>query len=327
MLNKLLERQLRRYLKGDGELSAETNELLLAISNTYDHFEQDRTLLERSLEISSSELTRANKKMKEVNRIIEEKNKDLTDSINYARMIQEAIFPPQSMVKRILPNSFIFYRPKEIVSGDFYWLDEINDRIYLAAVDCTGHGVPGAFMSIVGQNLLNDAVREHKLTKPSEILDWINLGLNKTLRQSSDTNSLRDGMDIAFCCIDKTDQTIAYAGAYNPMYLFRDGVLLETKADKFPIGISFRDSISTFKNHEMKYQKGDVVYIFTDGFPDQFGGPMGKKYKYDRFQTLLKSIHEQSIHEQGQILEKEFWSWKGDLVQIDDILIIGFTLD
>jgi len=326
MFNKLLQRQIGRYLKGGNSIPEEFNDLFAAISSAYEHYEQDRTLLERALELSSNELSRANKKLTDANKQVEEKNRDLISSINYAKMIQEAIFPPESLISKLLPESFIFYRPKEIVSGDFYWVDEFEGRIFVAAVDCTGHGVPGAFMSIVGHNLLNDAVREHKIGEPSKILDRLNQGVNLTLRQTVEDASVKDGMDIAFCCINTNTKTLEYAGAYNPLYLVRNGQMIETKADKFPIGLSFGDSPKKYTNHVIPYEKGDSVYIFTDGFADQFGGPLGKKYKYDRFKSLLLDIHQLEPTKQRKVIEKEFVDWMGDLVQIDDTLVIGIRL-
>jgi len=325
-LNKLLIRQINRYLKDGTAIPEGFHDLFSAISNAYDHYEQDRSLLERALELSSNELSKTNKKLVEANNQVEAKNHDLISSINYAKMIQEAIFPPETLITKLLPESFIFYKPKEIVSGDFFWVEDLKEEIFIAAVDCTGHGVPGAFMSIVGNNLLNDALREQKITEPGKILDRLNQGVNNTLRQTVDDASVKDGMDIAFCKIDRKKQQLEYAGAYNPLYLIRNGQMIETKADKFPIGLSFGDNPKNYTNHIIPYQDGDMVYIFTDGFADQFGGPLGKKYKYERFKTFLLEIHQQHPILQKQIIEQEFRDWMGDLVQIDDTLIIGIKL-
>lgn len=326
MYNGLLERQLKRYLKETDGLSEEFKNLLQAISHAYDHYEEDRKLVERSLEISSYELTINNRKLAELNRQVEEKNSDLLSSIRYAKMIQEAILPPESVFKSLLRDHFIFYRPKEIVSGDFYWIEEFKEQIMVAAVDCTGHGVPGAFMSIVGHNLLTSAVRQNQLTKPDEILNLMNDGVNSTLRQTNDELSIKDGMDMALLNIDLKKMSLQYAGAYNPVYLFRDKKLFETKADKFPVGITFKENFNKFTNHKIPLQKGDVLYIFTDGFADQFGGPFGKKFKYDQYKSLLMDIHQLPCEKQKEKLETTLNDWMGDLVQIDDVLIMGIKI-
>lgn len=326
MYNGLLERQLKRYLKNVDGLPEEFHKLLQAISHAYDHYEEDRKLVERSLEISSYELTVNNRKLAELNKQVEEKNNDLLSSIRYAKMIQEAILPPESSFSNLLSDHFIFYRPKEIVSGDFYWIDEYQDNILIAAVDCTGHGVPGAFMSIVGHNLLTSAVRQHQLTKPDEILNLLNDGVNATLRQTDDELSIKDGMDMALLNIDRKNMQLQYAGAYNPVYMFRDKKLFETKADKFPVGITFKENFNKFTNHSMPLEKGDMLYIFTDGFADQFGGPFGKKFKYDQYKGMLMDIHTLECREQKNILNNTFNEWRGDLVQIDDVLVIGIRI-
>lgn len=326
MYNRLLERQLSRYAINSEQLNEGLKSLLLAISGTYDHFEQDRNLLERALEISSSELSDANRKLQSVNKSIDEKNKDLIASIEYARLIQDAIFPSAHSIKSILPNSFLLYKPKEIVSGDFLWLEKVGDKIFIAAVDCTGHGVPGAFMSIVGHNLLNETVLEHKIHTPSEILNKLNEGIQHTLKETVANHLVRDGMDIALCCIHPKLQIVEFAGAYNPLYLVRDGFLREFKADKFPIGMSWNGNAKSFQNSTIEYMPGDMIYLFTDGYADQFGGPNGKKFKYERFQSLLRTISTMPIYEQREILNSEFINWKEDLVQIDDVMVVGIRL-
>ncbi len=323
MHNGLLERQLKRYLRNNTPLPPETDELLKAISHAYDHYEEDRLMLERTVELNSIELTQANKKLMTIFKALEEKNNDLLSSIRYAKMIQEAILPPETAISKLIPDHFIFFKPRDLVSGDFYWLEEHDGKAMIAAVDCTGHGVPGAFMSIVGYNLLTTAVKQNQLTQPNLVLDQLNLGVNKTLRQNKEDMAIKDGMDIAFCTIDTQKMQLHYAGAYNPLYHFRDGILHDTKGDKFPIGISFKDNFNKFTNHTVDIQPGDTFYIFTDGYPDQFGGPKGKKFKYDQFKNLLKSMSSLPCSEQLPMLEKTFDDWKGDLLQIDDVLVIG----
>jgi serine phosphatase RsbU (regulator of sigma subunit) len=322
--NKLLQRQIRKYLRG-APIPKEMEGLLSIISEAYDHYEENLTLMQRAVELSSLELNQAKNKISKALAELNEKNEDLLSSIHYARLIQEAILPSEERYRTALPESFVFHRPRDIVSGDFYWLQEIEDKILVAAVDCTGHGVPGAFMSIIGNNALNAAVREEGLTTPSLILDSLNRNVSATLRQQSskDEAGIKDGMDIALVCIDRKTNQLQYAGAYNPLYVIRDGHLMETKGDKFPIGLTIGDTVRLFTNHTFDLQKGDVVFIFSDGYPDQFGGPHGKKFKYDNFRSLLFEVHDLSPRKQLKHLEKTFDEWKGDLVQLDDCLVIG----
>lgn len=252
-----------------------------------------------------------------------EKNKDILDSIRYAKRIQLAILPPEEITREALRDHFILYKPKDIVSGDFYWVESADkNNILFAAVDCTGHGVPGAFMSIIGYNGLNRAVRESHLLHPAAILDELNQNVGESLRQNQeDSSAVKDGMDITLCSINYKEMTLEYAGANNPLYIIRKGELIETKANKQPIGPF--DSRKPFTNHQFKLEKGDTIYIFSDGYADQFGGPEGKKFKYKNFKELLISIQNKSMPEQNQILDETIENWKGTQPQIDDILVMG----
>ena len=302
-------------------------EFLPIIDDAYDHYEETYRLLNRALEISSNELNDAKSKLNVTLSDLNEINHDLLSSIHYAKLIQEAILPTEGAIKQVLPESFLFYRPRDIVSGDFYWMEQSEGKILIAAVDCTGHGVPGAFMSIIGNNQLNAAVKEDELTTPGLILDRLSQGVCDTLSDTSDEEAgIKDGMDIALVSIDYEKMILEYAGAYNPLYVFRDGKLLETKGDKFPIGISIDDTLRLFTNHEFELQKGDCVYIFSDGYPDQFGGPRGKKYKYEQFRQLLFGMHKLPMAEQKTLMENDFVDWMGELVQLDDVLVIGMRL-
>ncbi|MCX6311406.1 MAG: tetratricopeptide repeat protein [Bacteroidetes bacterium] len=253
--------------------------------------------------------------------------KSITDSINYAKKIQDSILPPPNQIKRVLPNSFILYEPKDVVSGDFYWLDSRDKYSIFSAVDCTGHGVPGALMSVIGFNLLNQAVNEMGLTKPSDILHHLDFGVNKLLRQSDAGNTVKDGMDIAICSYDPSTRKLQYAGAFNPAYIITKGEFIQLNSDKFPIGINVDGVADNYTNHEIQLFPGDMVYLFTDGYADQFGGPAGKKFKYTRFRELLSKIHSHDCEKQKQILKMEFVDWKGNLEQVDDILVIGLMVD
>jgi serine phosphatase RsbU (regulator of sigma subunit) len=275
---------------------------------------------------ANKELQSAYTQVEEKSNLLEAKNKEVTDSIKYAKHLQLAILPPDAQVKRLLPDSFILYKPKDIVSGDFYWIEEWGTQVLLAAADCTGHGVPGAFMSIVGNNLLQQAVFNYGLSKPFLILNNVNKNISRMLHQSEDTSTVKDGMDIALVSIDRTKNIIEYAGAYNPLWIVRGTELIEIKADKHPVGAFIDEELKGFTPHEINYVKGDVLYIFTDGYADQFGGEKGKKFKYKQLQELIISIAAKPMNEQRLILEQTIDEWQGDLDQIDDILIIGVKL-
>jgi serine phosphatase RsbU (regulator of sigma subunit)/Tfp pilus assembly protein PilF len=252
--------------------------------------------------------------------------KEITDSISYARRIQQSILPPEVIWNKLLPGSFVLYKPKDIVSGDFYWIESRENKILFSAVDCTGHGVPGALMSVVGFNFLTQAVSERGLTKPSDILEHLDYGVNKMLRQSYDHGSVKDGMDLALCTIDLSKRELQYAGAYNSLYYISEGKLHEVKADKKPIGSNIDEITDEYTNHEIQLKKGDCVYLFSDGYADQFGGPKGKKFKYKALQEVLLRIWEKNPEEQRLILDETIEQWKGKLEQVDDILILGVKL-
>ncbi len=278
------------------------------------------------LELQKVEIIRQHNELNVAYEQIENKNKDITDSINYAKRLQEAILPTAEFERTFKEKGFILYKPKDIVSGDFYWMWKTNNLIYIAAVDCTGHGVPGAFMSIVGYNLLNQAVKEHKISEPAKILNEINKGITDTLRQYEEESTVKDGMDIALCCINTDTLELQYAGAYNPIWIISSGEFKEIKADKFPIGTFIGEEINSFTNNTFQLTKGDSVYMYTDGYADQFGGPKGKKFKYKKFQELLLENHLKPMNNQRAILEQTITQWKGDLEQVDDILVIGIQV-
>ncbi len=272
---------------------------------------------------TSRELGLKNEKIELAYNIIEDQHKDIKDSINYAKRIQDAILPPDSVMKELLPDSFVLNMPKDIVSGDFYWVEPWGSKVFFAAVDCTGHGVPGALMSIIGYNLLGKALNELGLSRPALILNSLSKGIGKTLRQTEGDSGVKDGMDIALCSLDMKTNIIEYAGAYNPMYIVRNGKLIETASDKISIGTSMDSELRTYTNHEIQLQKGDTVYLFTDGYADQFGGDKGKKFKYKSLQQLFISLEGKAMSEQKIILHSTIEKWKGNLGQVDDVLVIG----
>jgi len=252
---------------------------------------------------------------------IEKKNKDITDSIRYAKRIQTAILPPEIP----FDDTFIFFRPKDIVSGDFYWLETIENKEMIAAVDCTGHGVPGAFLSILGHSMLTKIVREYGILEPAKILDQLDLEIINALHQKNVKGErvVNDGMDLALMCYNKDTQILEYSGGFNPLIRIRKGELEEIKADRFPIGMTTVHDNKKFTNHEIKVEKGDSFFIFSDGYADQFGGPDGRKYRKKHMKDLLLSIQELPMKKQGEELEKTILDWMKNHEQIDDIVFIG----
>ncbi len=289
--------------------------------------------------------------------LVEEKNKEIMDSINYAQRLQNAILPPKKLVKQWLPQSFILYKPKDIVAGDFYWMETLGDVVYFAAADCTGHGVPGAMVSVVCSNALSKALIEEKITEPAKILDRTReLVIDRFGRSEEE---IKDGMDVALCALNTETNVLHWAGANNPLWIIRkschpepeelrakgdlrpkgeskedslppmgakieeidDYTFIELKADKMPIGKY--GELRPFTNHEIHLHEGDAFYIFSDGFPDQFGGEKGKKYKSGKLKKYFISIQDQGMQAQRELLNQEFESWRGDIEQIDDVCVIG----
>lgn len=262
---------------------------------------------------------------------LEEKNKEITDSITYAKRIQLSIIPTEKQIKEIIPDSFVYYLPKDIVSGDFYWTQSVNDLFFIAAADSTGHGVPGAMVSVICSNALNRSVKEFNITETGKILNKTRELVIETFAKSD--SDVKDGMDISLLCIDSNNQKISWSGANNPLWYICDSStpnksgekeLIEIKADKQPIGNA--DLPKPFTTHYIEYKKGISFYLFTDGFADQFGGPKGKKFKYKQLSDLILKKQSQSMAEQEDTLSQTFMAWKGDLDQVDDICIIGVKL-
>lgn len=267
----------------------------------------------------------AETQLKQTLKEVEEKNKEITDSINYAKRLQEAIFPSVDFISDQLPSNFVLYRPKDIIAGDFYWAEQIDDTFLLAVADCTGHGVPGALVSVVCCNALNRCIKEFHLKDPGEILDKTRLLVLESFSKKGE--QIKDGMDISLLSI--CNGTFKWAGANNPLWQLRPNSshsfdVTEIKANRQSIG--YNEHPEAFVTHEVSIQKGDLLYLFTDGFADQFGGPKGKKFKYKPFQELLVSNAQLPLQEQKAVIETTFLTWKGELEQIDDLCVIGLRI-
>jgi serine phosphatase RsbU (regulator of sigma subunit) len=265
---------------------------------------------------------RQKKIIEEQKAVVEEKNKEVLDSITYAKRLQDAILPPMSVIQKYIPESFVLYKPKDIVAGDFYWMEKVEATIFIAAADCTGHGVPGAMVSVVCSNALNRAVKEFKITEPGRILDKARDLVLETFEKSE--SNVQDGMDISLCCINTKANEILWAGAYNPLWYIVDGEIKEVGANKQPIGKT--DNPKPFITHKLNVKKGDTLYLLTDGYADQFGGPKGKKFKYKQLQEKLLSIFSLPMHRQKEELNTTLENWKGNLEQVDDILLMGIRV-
>lgn len=305
----------RADVSGNNEitiLSQKFNMMVAQLESYY--YELEEKVRERTVKIE---------KQKEE---IEEQKKNITDSIYYARRIQNAILPSFNLIDRCFKDYFILYMPKDIVSGDFYWMHESDGTVMIAAVDCTGHGVPGAFMSIVGFNQLNHAVNVRKARKASEILDALNHGVITTLNENKNDSSIKDGMDMSLCVFDFKNHKAEFAGANNPLVVVRNNEIIRYKADRFPIGVFDGQRPQKFRNNEIGILEGDCFYLFSDGFADQFGGPDNKKFMNRRFEELLREISGLPVEMQKKALSEALTAWMGENEQIDDILVIGIKI-
>lgn len=264
-------------------------------------------------------------------KIVEEQHRDMLDSINYAQRIQHAVLPTDEERIRLFPESFVFYKPRDIVSGDFWWMSNTANLKMFAVGDCTGHGVPGAFMSLIGNTLLNEIVNEKKITDPGEILNFLSIAIVQALRQEngSDTEMndgiVRDGMDISFCVIDESAGLLFFAGANNSMLVQSGEKLIELKGDRQPIGF-FQSEKKPFSVQTLSLKEVQAVYMFSDGYADQFGGPKAKKFKLSRMKELIFSLQHLPMNLQEEKIREAFYNWKGNIEQIDDVLLIGFKI-
>jgi len=299
-------------------------ELKITIDSAFEVYHlklQNRNLIADLKEVNQN----LEKIVEQRTRQIEQQSRNITDSIQYASRIQSALMLPSEELDRLLPSHFILNRPKDIVSGDYYWVSHRNNRMIVAVADCTGHGVPGAFMSIMGINFLNEIVNKTEILKANEILNELREHLIRSLGQTGQRDETRDGMEMALCVVDLENYQLQFSGAFRPLYIFRNKELIEIKGDRMPIGIYNEEEVS-FTNKEMQVQDNDVFYLFTDGFVDQIGGPERKTFKTRKFKKLLREIHLKPLKDQKSILEKEHTAWRSEIEQIDDILIMGIKL-
>ncbi len=256
---------------------------------------------------------------------ISKRNEKINNSIKYARRIQNAVMPSEEYMTEILPEYFILNKPRDIVSGDFYWTELKDNQLIVVTADSTGHGVPGAFMSMLGVSMLNEIVNKDICHGASEILNELRNKIKSSLNQTGEKDEQKDGFDMALCIIDLENKKLEFAGAYNPLYLMRDNQLIEIKADKMPVGIHIKEKES-FTSHKTDLEHNDLIYMFSDGYTDQFGGEKNQKFSKKSFKNLIKEIHNEPLKKQEEILSETFETWKGKLDQLDDVLVFGIKI-
>jgi serine phosphatase RsbU (regulator of sigma subunit) len=286
----------------------------------------------RAIERQKIEIEKRNHKIKKQHEdvlkqkdIISKKNEEITADLRYSQRIQEAILPRDEFIREILPQHFIVNIPKNIVSGDFYWLEKTNNKVILAVADCTGHGVSGALMHMMGIIFLNEIVKKKQIKEPGEIMGELRNYIMSSLHQTGKFGETQDGMDLALCTIDFDTYKLQFVGANNPLYIINNKGLTEIKGDRMPVGININYD-KPFTTHEIKLQRGDTLYMFTDGYADQFGGLKGKKFRYKYFKELLIGINGSSLQKQKDIIKQTFYKWKGEHEQVDDVLIMGVKI-
>lgn len=285
----------------------------------------ERVKAAEKIKKQKSEIEQQHEELKTQSEYITAQNRKITDSIKYASRIQAAVLPQYDYIKKLLPQHFILFKPRDIVSGDFYWATAKNEKVVFVAADCTGHGVPGAFMSMLGVSFLNEIVNKNPISTAGFILDNLRDYVKSTLSQEGKADEAKDGMDLSLCIIDKENKILQFAGAHNPLIYFRNGELHEIKADKMPIGIHASEEMP-FTNHVLEIEKDDIFYMFSDGYHDQLGGDKRRKFMKKPFKRLLGKIHQKPLAEQKEILDKENVDWIGNYEQIDDIIVVGFKI-
>jgi sigma-B regulation protein RsbU (phosphoserine phosphatase) len=288
---------------------------------TYRLREQNRKLVE---DLKEANITLEQKVIERTKKIASQ-NKEIRASIQYASRIQKALLPPVNEFAKLLPSYFVLSKPKDIVSGDYYWIAQKDGKVIITVADCTGHGVPGAFMSLLGVSFLNEIVNKTVIIRANEILNQLRGQVIRSLHQTGSKYEAKDGIEMALCVIDFNKQKLQYSGAFRPLFVVHENELTEYKGDTMPIGI-YEEEDQSFNNTEIQYFKGDVIYLFSDGYIDQLGGVGRKTFKSENFKKLLLNIHKLPMHHQKKKLEKEFYDWKGKNEQIDDILILGIKM-
>ena len=310
----VINKKRRKINRSLTQVNAEVLQQKEEIEAQRDEIEAQRDEIKRQKEISDFQTGQ-----------ILKQNKDIKDSIEYAKHIQIALFPDKISLQTTLKHGFCLFKPRDIVSGDFYWVSQIENKSIIVVADCTGHGVPGAFMSIIGINFLNEIVNERHIYTPNEILNQLRKKVIKTMVHANKIEESKDGMDISLIVIDYEKMELEYAGAYNHLFYIRDHMLDSIKADRMPVGISEK-TMKPFTNHTLKIQAGDQFYMFTDGYADQFGGPLKKKFRIGSLRELLLDIHEKPMDLQKRIMHETFINWKGKQQQVDDVLVIGVKI-
>jgi len=314
----LVENTLTRELFDENQIE------ILAMLSSQAAISLENAFMYDSLEEKTRELEYDKEQIESINRTIEEKNQTITDSIRYAKRIQASILPQPIILKQNFPDSLVLFKAKDIVSGDFYWWTEKGDWLYVAAVDCTGHGVPGAFMSVIGCNSLNQIVTHQEHPAPQWILKELHTLVRRMLKQDNVSNVSKDGMDLALCAIDKKNKVLHYAGANRPLYLIRNKELIEYQPSKYAIGGDTLDgNPPVFTGENIALEPNDEIFIFSDGYADQFGGPNHRKLTPKRLKDLLLSITEQPMDIQSELINHTYEKWRGDNEQTDDVLVIG----
>ena len=331
-MNMTLTEAIRSFFldKKIEEQNKKLEELVKQLKEYNEKLEEKVKERTEEIEKQKDELKQNLEKIEKLNEQLEEKNRDITDSLKYAKRIQDAILPHEAYIDVILPENFILFKPLDIVSGDFYWVKQVNHYIILAVADCTGHGVPGAFMSMLGISLLNEIVQRREITQANQVLNELRRQIKNSLQQYGKKEETKDGMDIALLALNTKTNVLQYSGAYNPLYLLRDKngsvEFIEIQADRMPVGIHLGKEKS-FTNQEIELEIGDTLYIFSDGYTDQIGGPEGKKFMIKNFKKLLSDIQDRSMIEQREILEDNLVKWMEDYEQVDDILVLGIRIN
>lgn len=345
-----INQKFKKAIIQNSNITTKLHQQKLEMSKQKEEIEQKNTELEsafneisnknRELEQKNEEIASQRDEIIAQKNIIERRNRDITDSINYSQRIQSALFQSENYIQSLVKDAFVLYKPKEIIGGDLYWVEEFptakyrqligdnqSKKLIIAAIDCTGHGVPGALMSIIARDLLDKAINEKGYTIPSDIINDMHQGIIQTLRKTEEKGQISDGMDMTLCTIAKENLMMQFSGAINPICIVRNNEIHEIRGDRFSVGTYFKEKSLQFTNHKFQLKKGDSIYLFTDGYSDQFGGEDFRKFKYKNFKSLLIDINDKPFDIQKKILLERFNKWKNNVEQIDDVLVIGLKID